>query len=218
MTPPIHAAVRRWLGRLGGWPRRLLALGLLAAAALAAALPDRGAAVPKPPRTVAVLVAAADLRAGATVDHASVRVASVAQGQAPAGVLRTVAAALGRTLGAPLRRGEPVTDVRLVGPALAAALAGSGAVAIPVRLSDVDTAALLRPGDRVDVLAVPERGEQGAARVVARDAGVMLVPPAKPNSTVDGSLIVLAAPEKTAQTLAAAAASGQLTVTLRPDG
>jgi Flp pilus assembly protein CpaB len=211
----VRVLVRRWSLRLGGWPRRLLALGLLLAAALAATTSHHDPAAGRPPPTVAAVVAARDLPAGTSVGPGSARVVRLPVALAPAGVLSSLSGVAGRTVGAPLRRGEPITDVRLVGPALAASLAGPGAVAAPVRLTDSDTAALLRPGDRVDVLAAPERGEGGAARIVAADARVMVVPPVSPNSTADGSLVVLATTQKAAQTLAAAATSGQITVTLR---
>jgi Flp pilus assembly protein CpaB len=63
---------------------------------------------------------------------------------------------LGRLVAGPVRRGEPLTDVRLLGPSLLAAVArGPDVVAVPVRFADAGAAALLRPGDRVDVLAAP---------------------------------------------------------------
>ncbi|MEU1666914.1 hypothetical protein ABZ547_25585 [Streptomyces sparsogenes] len=56
---------------------------------------------------------------------------------------------------------------------------------------------LLRPGDRVDVLAAPAAGQSGgpaAARTVTRGARVTAVPPprrmAAVNSGLDGTLVV----------------------------
>jgi Flp pilus assembly protein CpaB len=193
----------------------LLALALVLAAAVLATTSHHRDGPPTRPRTVPILVAAQDLAAGATIDQASLRLTDLPVADVPVGALHSSSAALGRTIGAPVRRGEAITDVRIVGPSLAAALAGPGAVAVPVRLSDVDTAALLRPGDRLDVLAAPPRGEDGVARVVAHDARVMAVPSANPDSTADGSLVVLATSENAAKTLAAAATVGQITVTLR---
>jgi Flp pilus assembly protein CpaB len=193
----------------------LLALLLVLVAAVLATTSHHRDGPPRVPRTVPILVAAQDLAAGATIDRASLRLSDLPVADAPSGALHSSSAALGRTVGAPVRRGEAITDVRLVGPSLATALAGPGAVAVPVRLSDVDTAALLRPGDRIDVLAAPARGEGGAARVVARAARVMAVPSVDPDSTADGALVVLATSENAAKTLAAAATVGQITVTLR---
>lgn len=200
---------------LRGWPRRLLALALLIAAALSATAGHRGRAATGPPPTTPVLVAARDIPGGTTLLRTATRIARLPAALVPAGALRSVDAAVGRTVGAPLRRGEPITDVRLVGRSLAAALAGTGAVAAPVRLADADTAALLRPGDAVDVLAAPQRGDPGPARLVATDARVMAVPPPDPDSTADGALVVLAMPENAARSVAAATTSGLITVTLR---
>ncbi|WP_371624012.1 hypothetical protein OG245_14960 [Streptomyces sp. NBC_01116] len=47
-------------------------------------------------------------------------------------------------------------------------------VSAPVRIADPETVRLLRPGDRVDVIAVGDTG--GAARVVARGVRVAKVP------------------------------------------
>ena len=58
-------------------------------------------------------------------------------------------------LAGPVRAGEPLTDVRLVGASLAAAY--PGAVAVPVRLPDAGMAALLRVGDRIDLVAADPR-------------------------------------------------------------
>jgi pilus assembly protein CpaB len=201
--------------RLGGWPRRVLALVLLIAAAFSATAGHRGRAAERPPPTSPVLVAVRDIPAGTTLQRSAIGIARLPASLVPAGAVRSAAAALGRTVGAPVRRGEPITDVRLVGRALATALAGTGAVAAPVRLADSDTAGLLRPGDTVDVLAAAQRGDSGSARVVATDARVMTVPPPDPDSTADGALVVLAMPENAARSVAAAATSGQITVTLR---
>ncbi len=51
-----------------------------------------------------------------------------------------------------MRAGETITDVRLVGPALLAGY-GDQLVAAPVRIADAGSAALLQPGDVIDVLA-----------------------------------------------------------------
>ena len=90
-------------------------------------------------------------------------------GDAPAGADPH---AVGRTLAAPVREGEPVTDVRLVSPSL---LAGyPGRVAVPVRIADADAVGLLQTGDRVDLLAADPRG--GRASYVAVDVPVVAVP------------------------------------------
>lgn len=96
-------------------------------------------------------------------------------------------------------------------------------VAAPVRIADAATVRLLRPGDRVDVIAAQETATGGDARVVARGARVTKVPepPAPSESTTDGgaltgggALIVLSVPRTTAARLAGASATERLAVTL----
>ncbi|WP_443051134.1 RcpC/CpaB family pilus assembly protein [Streptomyces sp. JV185] len=92
-------------------------------------------------------------------------------------------------------------------------------VSAPVRIADAGAVRLLRPGDRVDVIASGEGGTgSGAgarARVLARGARVTEVPqgPAE-GSAQGGALIVLSVPRDTATALAGAGISSQLAVTL----
>jgi Flp pilus assembly protein CpaB len=145
--------------------RRLLA-ALLTAGAVAAGV---HAATAPPPARVPVLVAAHDLPSGAVLDAGDVRTTDFAAGSVPDGA---VADPTGRTLAAPLRAGEPVTDVRLVGPSLTDGYPGLAAV--PVRLPDAGMAGLLAVGDRVDLVSADPQG--GAASVVASDVPVLALP------------------------------------------
>ena len=77
---------------------------------------------------------------------------------------------MGRVLAGAVRAAEPLTDARLVGPGLTALLP-AGQVAAPVRLADLAVAALVRTGDRVDVLATPPGSP--TADVVAAAAVVL---------------------------------------------
>jgi Flp pilus assembly protein CpaB len=113
-----------------------------------------------------------------------------------------------------MRRGEPVTDVRLLGPGLADAL-GPGLVETPVRLADPAMAALLHAGDRVDVLAAPaDPGNGGATTVAAADVRVLAVPVPGDDAAglTQGALVVLATSRRTALVLAAAAVGDRLSV------
>jgi Flp pilus assembly protein CpaB len=239
-------------GRAAGYPtrrlrravarhRRLVAAGLAAAAVLAALTAVRPAA----PATATVWVAARDLSGGVPLSAGDLRPAAIAHDLVPAGAVPDGAAVAGRTLAAPLRRGEALTDVRLVGGALAEGY-GAGLVAAPVRLADGAAAALLRPGDLIDVLAADPptelgapRGPERAARTVAVGARVALVPGGRADGARDawdgggagglgggladaagdaagGGLVVLAVPRSTAARLAQAAATSRLSVVLRP--
>jgi hypothetical protein len=88
-----------------------------------------------------------------------------------------------------------------------------GTVTAPVRIADGATVRLLRPGDRVDVIAAEESATgAGAARIVARGARVSEVPTA--DATESGALVVLTVPRRTAARLAGAGATSRLAVTL----
>ncbi|MGW0970840.1 hypothetical protein [Streptomyces sp. NPDC002516] len=83
-------------------------------------------------------------------------------------------------------------------------------VRAPVRIADGATVGLLRPGDRVDVVAADGRGE---VRVVAAGARVTGVPDVAATDT--GALVVLSVPRTTAARLAGAGTTSRLAVTLR---
>jgi Flp pilus assembly protein CpaB len=158
--------------------RRLLA-ALLTAVAVAAGV---RAVAPPPPDRVPVLVAAHDLSPGTVLGGDDLRAAGFAPGTVPRGALpgSATSAVVGRTLAAPMTAGEPVLPVRLVGPDLAAAY--SPRVALPVRLPDAGIAALLRVGDRVDLLATDAQAGPAAtdgsagATVVASGVPVLALP------------------------------------------
>ncbi|MEV4444780.1 hypothetical protein [Streptomyces mirabilis] len=82
-------------------------------------------------------------------------------------------------------------------------------VAAPVRIADAATVRLLRPGDRVDVIAADGGGE---GRVVAAGARVAAVPDFAATET--GALVVLSVPRATAARLAGAGTTARLAVTL----
>ncbi|MCU1589184.1 MAG: hypothetical protein JWP11_440, partial [Frankiales bacterium] len=156
-----------------------------------------------------------DLAAGTALSASDLRTVEVPRALSPAGALVATTEALGRVLAAPLRRGEPLTDVRITGAALLAP-GMSGLVAVPVRIADAASAALVTAGDRVDVLAAAARtGGPAGASVVAADAEVLAVPTSVQDGG-DGAMIVLATTPSIAARLAAAAVSSRLSLTVRP--
>ncbi|MEU2394846.1 hypothetical protein [Streptomyces sp. NPDC007369] len=80
-----------------------------------------------------------------------------------------------------------------------------------MRIADAATVRLLRPGDRVDVVAA-ERA--GPPRVVAEGARVDAVPGPEEGAGDGGALVVLSVPRDTARALVGAGASARLAVTL----
>lgn len=190
----------RQLLRAAARHRALLAAGL-AAASVAAGL---SAAVPAAPRTVAVLSAAHDLAAGAMLGPDDLVTAELPPELVPAGALVDATAVAGRLVAGPVREGEPLTDVRLLGAGL---LPAGSDVAVPVRLAEPATGALVRAGDTVDVLSAAAEG----ASVVATRLPVLSVPDLG-DAAGEGALVVLAASRSTAARLAAAAVTGRLSV------
>ncbi|MFJ4603002.1 RcpC/CpaB family pilus assembly protein [Streptomyces griseoluteus] len=90
-------------------------------------------------------------------------------------------------------------------------------VRAPVRIADAAAVRLLRPGDRVDVVAAPAGG--GSARVLARGARVVRLPEPLERVSGEGSvteraLVVLAVPRATAARLVGANPMARLAVTL----
>lgn len=186
--------------------RRRAVAALLTAVAVAAGM--QAVAGPAPD-LVPVLVAARDLPAGAEISDDDLRVVRFAPGSEPAGVQRDP---VGQVLAAPLRRGEPVTDVRLVGPELTAGQ--PGLVAVPVRLPDPGMAALLDVGDRIDIVATDP--QQGDASVVADDVPVLAIPAADDlagGSGLPGRLVVVGTGVGQVEPLAAAAVRSFVTYT-----
>ncbi|MBO0827927.1 MAG: Flp pilus assembly protein CpaB [Streptosporangiales bacterium] len=194
--------------------RRLLA-ATLAAAATALAV---GAVRPEPPATTGVVTAVRDLTAGSHLSTRDVRVRQVPASAVPDGALAEARDAVGHVLAAPVRRGETLTDVRLVGESSARGY-GPDRVGTPVRIADPGVASLLRPGSLVDVLAVPTAAgldATGPARVIAARVRVVSLPGTTDTPDGSGTLVVVAATPEQAAALTRAAAGSRLSVTLQP--
>jgi Flp pilus assembly protein CpaB len=162
-----------------------------------------------------VVVAAQNLAAGTVLEPALVTLRGIPKQAVPDGAARVPSAVLGRTLAAPVRRGEPLTDVRLTGSDLTRALSTNpDTVSVSLRLADPDVAALLRPGTAVDVVTVGERQDEPV--VLARGARVLAVLEAGTHTGERAGKLVLVALDPIAATRVAAASISQtLTVTFR---
>ncbi|MQY19104.1 SAF domain-containing protein [Nocardia macrotermitis] len=160
-----------WLD--GTLARRILAAALTALAAFLLLRGDPSA------RHVEVVVAAHDLSPGRAVTTADLRTAAFIANSVPGGAIREPTPLLGATLSAPMRAGEIFTDLRVLGPRLAAAAtAAPDARIVPIRLADNAVAEILRTGDRVDVVAAPDPNTPAAApaRTLAAGAVVVSIP------------------------------------------
>ncbi|RZT25771.1 Flp pilus assembly protein CpaB [Mycobacterium sp. BK558] len=190
--------------------RRVLAGALVLLAAAAAWRDD-----PRADR-VEVVVADRDLSPGAELTATDVRLETLSTATIPDGAQRNVDAVIGSTLAGPARRGETLTDVRLLGPRLAESAAGPDARIVALPLADAALLDLLRPGDIVDVVSAPASADaESQTRVVATDAVVVLVSAKATGIGAQGNRVVLVAlPAAAAKTVAGAALVQAVTLTL----
>ncbi|WP_216892718.1 RcpC/CpaB family pilus assembly protein [Nocardia alni] len=204
--------------------RRVLAAAL---ASLAVFLLLRGD--PRAHRITAV-VAARDLAPGRALAAADLRTAEFTEGALPAGVVHSPSALIGAILTAAMRPGEIFTDLRVVGPRLAHVATGTAdARIVPIRLADNAVADILRPGDRVDVIAAEpdtpgEPDSRAPPHALAADAVVVSVPGAasgaestglsRPRAS-DERVVLLALDAQHATVVAAASLRTALTVTFQ---
>jgi Flp pilus assembly protein CpaB len=191
--------------------RRVAAGALVVLAAVAALRPD-----PAHERTD-VVVAARDLAPGIELGADDVRVETHTATTVPDGAETDLAKVVGATLAGPARRGETLTDVRLLGPRLADSAAGPNARIVPLHLDDAALLDLIRPGDVVDVLGAGVGagvGSDAEPQVVATDAVVVLVSQKPAGAGTGGDRVVLVAlPAHEANEVAGAALVQSVTLT-----
>lgn len=189
--------------------RRITAASLVVLAGIAAlrSNPDGDLA--------AVVVAARDLSPGVALTADDVRLEKRSAATIPDGSQPDVGGVVGSTLAGPARRGEVITDVRLLGSRLAESTAGPDARIVPVHPADSALIDLVRPGDVVDVLAASDTDSNARPRVVATNAIVVLVS-AKQKAQAAGNerVVLVALPAGAANAVAAAALVQTVTFTL----
>ena len=157
-----------------------------------------------------VVVATRDLAPGITVTPDDVALSSRPAGTLPDGAVTTLDAAVGATLAGPSRRGEILTDARVLGSRLTGLSVGPNARTVPVHLSDAAVLDLIRPGDVVDILGAPPADSTARPRLLAVGAVVVLVSAA----AGDGRVVLVALPAAAAHTLAAATLVQEVTLTI----
>jgi Flp pilus assembly protein CpaB len=170
-----------------------------------------------------VVVAARDLRPGTALTADDVRLERRLTTTVPDGSQADLRTVVGSTLASPTRRGEVLTDVRLLGSRLAESTAGPGARIVPLHLADGALIDLVRVGDVVDVLAAPandapianQATTAPASRVVVTDAVVVLVSDKQKAQVADSDRVVLVAlPARVANTVAGSTLGQAVTLTL----
>lgn len=114
-------------------------------------------------RQSTALVATHDLTVGTRIQDSDIAVRRINPGSVPAGVLRASDQAIGQVVSSPILEGQFV-DARQVAPSKNAGLLGAGLdVPAGYRIIGVPIApaaavgGVLKPGDRVDVMAIPNQ-------------------------------------------------------------
>lgn len=162
-----------------------------------------------------VVVASHDLRPGAALTYDDVRLEKRLATTLPDGSQADLTAVIGATLTSPARRGEILTDVRLLSNRLAESAAGPGTRMVPLHLADGALIDLVRPGDVVDVLTTSAAGSQSPPTVVATDAVVVLVSAKQKAQAAENDRVLLVAlPANVANAVAGAALGQTVTITL----
>lgn len=188
--------------------RRFAAGSLVLLAAVAALRPDPAGTVTE------VVVAAADLRPGVTLSATDISMERRSRATLPDGAQTDATELVGQTLAGPARRGEVLTDARVLGSRLAGLSAGPDARVVPLRLTDEAVLDVVRPGDVVDVLGAPEADAAARPRVLATDAIVVSVSATAATAGRSDRVLLIALPAGAAHTVAGAGLTQSITVTL----
>jgi pilus assembly protein CpaB len=203
--------------RLGGWPRRLLALGCVLLAAMTAMSARRE---PPPAPAGSVVVAARDLPAGAQLAGADVRVRAWPGDLRPPGAMSRPAQVVGHRLAGPIRANEALTRTRLAGAELTAGLPPQ-LRAVPVELVSSAVPGLVQVGDRIDLL-VNDQPDGGApspsAHVLAEGVRVLALAarPADPGADSPVTGLIVAADQSTALRIASASGRSVVAAVRKP--
>ncbi|WP_264031696.1 SAF domain-containing protein [Cellulosimicrobium sp. SH8] len=224
---PDRSPARRRLLRGLWWRSRFVVAALCCGVAASVVV---GALRPPPPPTAPAVVTTREVPAGAVLAAADLRVDHVSAELVPAGSAARPDDVVGRRATVALPAGTLLQDALVAGGELAAA-APPGTVVAPVRL-DPGVAALLGPGDRVDLLAagdqalttsltdLPGDGQDPVAADPYLARAAVVVPAPEPDgeggllgtggSGTDAVTLVAVRPEEAVRL---AAASGQTSVT-----
>jgi Flp pilus assembly protein CpaB len=208
------SVVSRLLAARPDWSRTIAARRIAAGALVILAAVVALRSDPQGDRTE-IVVATRDLPSGVELTADDVRLENRTATTVPDGAQLDVNAVVGATLAGPARRGEVLTDVRVLGRRLAESVAGPDARIVPLPLADTALLDLVRPGDVVDVLAADsDTGADARPQLVATNAVVVLVSE-KPKGAGNGSdrVVLVAVGAHAANEVAAAALLQSVTLT-----
>ena len=150
------------------------------------------------------------LPSGTVLQHADLASVRFSPDMVPADVVDDPEQVVGRTLAAPMSRGEVVTSLRTV--ALGLLRGYPGTTAVPLRITDAAIVDLLRVGDLVSLVVADPDG-RASPRVLLEDVPVVAIPRAHDgvlSSGTPGRLVVAAVPTASASAVAATAATSIL--------
>lgn len=166
-----------------------------------------GAMKPSTPGSPAV-VARHDLVSGAVLTAGDLRTTTMPAGSKATHSWTSAGERLGRRIAAPVRKGEVLTDYRLVEPGL---LDGydKGRVLATIQIAEPTQLAALRVGDHANVVGSDPEGE-AESTVIARRAVIASLP--RLNESDDSLAVSLVVPEPVGLKLAAASPRARLNV------
>jgi pilus assembly protein CpaB len=199
--------------------RRRLVVAVLTGIAVVSGL---SALRPSPAPTQRVWVAAHDLTGGEPLAADDMRIERLPVPDVPTGTVPATTVVAGKLLAAPMTRGEPLTDVRILSSSLLSATAAPADVAVPVRVADGPaTLALVHVGDVVDVIAAPDPDAGGppTSFTVVRDVRVLATPSRDAASDTGAGdtagLLIVETTGAQAASLAEASTGAQLSIAVR---
>ena len=212
LNPSLPDTISQWLRP--DWSRTVLARRIVAGALVV--LAGVAALRPDPDGDRAhVVVASRDLSPGNELTANDLRLETRLVPTVPDGSQSYVGAVVGSPLAGPARRGQVLTDVRLLGRRLAESAAGPDARIVPVHPADSALTDLVRPGDVVDVVAASDADSHANPRVVATGAIVVLISAKQKAQAASNDRVVLVAlPAASAIAVAGAALVQTVTLTL----
>ncbi|AKK29217.1 SAF domain-containing protein [Mycobacterium sp. EPa45] len=212
LNPTLPSRIRQWLRpdfTRTVAARRVAAGVLVVLAGIAALRPD-----PDTHRTD-VVVAAHDLSPGLALSSDDVKLEKRSAATIPDGARTTVDDVAGATLAGPARRGEVLTDARLLGSRLTGLSAGPDARVVPLHLADTAVLDVIRPGDVVDIMGAADGGGDARPMLAATNAVVVMVSPKqKAAGAGDDRVVLVALPAAGAHALAAATLVQTVTLTI----
>jgi Flp pilus assembly protein CpaB len=163
---------------------------------------------------IPVVKAKSQLPGGTVLSATDLALDRVVAADVPEGVVTDPNDLVGKTLAGPVAENQMMTPLTTT---TARTGVPPGHVIAPLRLADPALAALLRPGDVVDVVAADTDGEQPAV-VIAAGARVVTVPELlddRAGPGPDGGLVLIDVDSHIAALVAQAAASATLSIIWR---